>query len=231
MDRWCHTAGMQPPRVLRSVRLAATSLLEDLGVFVAGNALFGLTLLIVVVATQLSLAGNLLLIPLALPAAAVMRMATVHVRRGVVGMPAFAEGLHHPWRTLALATGQLLIAFLFTVDITLGWSVGGLAGGVLAISGFYGLLALWAYAIVAWVLLLDPRADGQRVRYTLRVAAFVLVSRPLPALGLALLLALILAISVVSLLGIFTIGFALACLTAAHWVLPTADLLLDREKP
>jgi hypothetical protein len=222
---------MRPPGVVRSVFLAATSLLEDLGAFVAGNVLFGLALLIVVVAAQLSIAGNLLLIPLGLPAAGVMRMATVHVRRGTARMPALAEGLHRPWRTLGLVAVQALIAFLFSVDVTLGWSLGSVAGGVLAVAGFYGLLALWAYAIVAWTLILDPRMDDQRLPYTLRVAAFVAVSRPLPVLGLALLLAGVVLISVVSVLGIFTIGVALACLTAAHWVLPATDALLGRNDP
>lgn len=205
------------------------SLLEDLGAFVAGNVLFGISLLIAVVVTQLSFAGNLLFVPLALPAAGVMRMATVHERDGVSGMPALAQGLRRPWRTLGLAAVQLSIAFLFSIDVTLGWSLDSLAGSVLAIAGFYGLVALWAYAIVAWTLLLDPRADEWSIRYTLRVAAFVAVSRPLPVLGLSVLLLLLLAVSVLSLVGIFSIGWALSCLIAAHWVLPTTDALLGRE--
>jgi hypothetical protein len=219
---------VHPPGVIRSFFLAASSLLEDLGAFVVGNFLFGLSLLIVAVATQLSLVGYLLLIPLAMPAAAVMRMATVHVRSGTARISTFGEGLRRPWRVMGVAATEVLLAFLFGADISLGWAQGSLVGSALAVAGFYGLLALWTYVLVLWPLLLDPEADAYRFRYLLRVAAFVVVSRPLRALALAFLVLGLLAVSVGSILGILTIGWALACLASAHWVLPTADALLGR---
>jgi hypothetical protein len=217
------------PGVVRSVVLAAESFFDDLVPLVVGNLVFGASLLVAVLGAQLSILGNLLAIPLALPAAGVMRLATHQVRRGSVRLSAFLDGLRR-WRlVLGLAAIQVVATLLLVLDAVIGAATGSVLGGVLMLLAIYALAALWAFAVVAWPIMLDPERDDLPVRQKLRTALLVFLARPLRALALALVVGLVLAVATVAIIVVLVFGFAFACLVAAHYTLPTADGLTGRS--
>lgn len=221
---------MTPPGTWLAFRRATSSLIEDLGAFAAGNVIFGACLLVSVLAAQSFLLGWLLFVPLALPAAGVMRMATVHVRQGTARLADFREPIRwRPWTVLALAAVQLGSGALLLVDIGLGYGMGSLVGGLLAVFAFWLGLAWWTLAMIAWVLVLDPERDTEPIASRLRLAGLVALAMPIRFAMLAVLLAVLLAIAVLSVAIILGFGWALACLLAAHAVLPAADRLEGRR--
>lgn len=217
------------PGIARALLLAAESLFDDLAPMVGGNLVFGACLLVTVLAAQAHLLGNLLIIPLAVPAAGVMRLAAAHVRRGTGHWTDFGDGLRR-WRmVLAVAVVQVLAAGLLVLDLALGLSAGGLVGGVLAAMATYGAALAWVAAVTGWPLLMDPEHDAEPMARRLRLALALMLSRPLRLGLLALLVGALLAIATVAIVPVLLFAFALACLLAAHYVLPAADALEGRD--
>jgi hypothetical protein len=218
-----------PPGPLRALVLAAESFFDDFAIFSAGNLAFGGALLLVALAAQISLVGNLLAIPLAVPAAGVMRLATAAIRRGTPHFADLLEPYRRPGRVLGVAAAQVVMIALLLVDIALFGGSGGLAGSVLSMIALYALLVIAVLSVVAWPLLLDPEHDDWSVRATLRLAVVLLLARPLRIALLALVVGAIVVLSILVVVPILAFGLALAWLTAAHAVLPAADALEGRQ--
>jgi hypothetical protein len=214
-----------PPGPFRALLLAAESLFEDLVTFAAGNLAFGLALLVTTLVVQLTVLGYLLAIPLALPAAAVMRLGTISIRRGTPRLGDLAAAYRRPGRVLAVATAQVLIGGLLVLDLAIGGASGALLGTIFAIVALYGLLVIGVVSVVAWPLLLDPEREDRPLRSILRLALVLILVRPVRMSVLALLVAAMLLLAVLSVIVILSFGLALAWLTAAHAVLPAADAL------
>jgi len=217
-----------PPGIIRALVLATGSLVEDLVPFALGNLIFGLGLLLSAVAAQASLLGNLAFVLLSVPAAAVMRMACIHLRRGTAHLRDLRDVFRAPGTVLLVAAVQLLALLLLAVDMVLGVAMATLPGAALAVASFWLAVAVWTLAVVAWPILLDPERDQLPVRARLQLAGRVALAAPLRAVGLAALIAIILALATATVAVILGVGWALACLTAAHAVLPLADRLEGR---
>jgi hypothetical protein len=214
-----------PPGPFRAVVRAAESLFDDLVVFVAANLAFGLGLLVAALAAQLTVFGYLLAIPLALPAAAVMRLATLSIRRGTPRLADLAWAYRRPRRVLGLATAQVVLAGLLALDAAIGGAAGTFIGTILAIASLYGLLVVGVLAVIMWPLLLDPAREERPLRSLLRLAAVLLLTRPVRIGLVGLVVGVLLLLSVLGVVVILSFGLALAWLTAAHAVLPMADAL------
>jgi hypothetical protein len=218
-----------PPGILRALVLAIGSLVEDLLPFALGNMVFGLGLLLSAVAAQASLLGNLAFVLLSLPAATVMRMACIHLRRGTARFRDLREISEAPVVVLVVAGVQLLALLLLALDMALGLAMGTLPGAALAMASFWLAVAVWTLAVIVWPILLDPEREDLSVRARLQLAGRVAIAAPLRAVGLALMVAIVLALATASVAVILGVGWALACLIAAHTVLPLADRLEGRR--
>lgn len=182
-------------------------------------------LLWAVASNLIAVVGVVALVPLA---AGCMRMATVLVRDGHTDFGEFVAALRRPWLPLLLGVAQLIVVAVFVVDFMLGAAWGGAIGGVLAISAVYGLAITWAYAVVAWPIVLDPVRREVPIGRRLRLAALLLVAHPLRMGGFALLVGGLLVASTVAIAALVTVALAFACLLSARYVLPAADRLEGR---
>lgn len=217
------------PRLRRALRDAASDFYFNSWRFLGANFLMGALLLLILfaaIATPWALLLVALLVP---PAAGTMRMATRLIRDGHADLGDFADAMRRPWPNLALGLAQLAVIGVLVVDVAIAGSWQSWTGTFLAASAAYGLLVLWAYALVAWPLLLDPARDAEPVRSRLRLAVVVLLAHPVRLGLLALGAAGFLLVAAIFIAPIITFAIGLAWLAIARYVLPIADRVEGRE--
>jgi hypothetical protein len=217
------------PRIGRSVRHAALDLYYNSWRFLPGNMAFGVVLIVLLAAVATTPWGWVVAIGLIPPAAGCMRMATTLVRDGHTDFGEFLAVLRSPWQPLAVGCAQLAIVLVLVVDLQVGRAWQSPIGGVLAISGLYGLAIGWAYAVVAWPIVLDPIRRSETLGARLRLAGLLILAHPLRMGGLALFAGVFLVAATVAIAAIVTVALAFAFLVVARYVLPAADRLEGRE--
>lgn len=205
------------------MRQAAVDFYYNGWAFLGANLAFGAVLLAALYGSLYVSPWLLLLVAaLVAPAAGTMRMATRLRRDGHTDLGDFAEPLRQG-RILLLGLAQLLVSVVLAADIAIALSWGSWIGVVLLVGAAYGVVALWALAVVAWPVLLDPTRDAMPIRARLRLALVVLFLEPRRVGGVALGSALVLVISTVLLAPILTVAVSYAWLLIAGSVLPLAD--------
>lgn len=213
----------------RVLREAVSDFFYNSWRFLAANLILGLVLVLTGL-TSVASPVALLLVLLAVPVAAgMMRMATRLIRDGHTDFGDFTEILRRPWRVLALGAAQLAVTAVLVADISIASAWQSWPGTFLAVSAGYGLAVLWAFALVAWPLLLDPERDIEGVRPRLRTAFVVMVAHPLRIVLFALLMGGLLLVATVAIAPIITFAVGLAWLAIARYVLPIADRIEGRE--
>ena len=197
--------------------------------FLGANMLLGLVLILIVLAAVGS-AWALVLLPMAaLPAAGMMRMAAVLMRTGHADFSDVTDVLRRPWTVLVTGIGQAVVALVLVVDMQLGAAIGSVPGLLLTVTALYGLVIGWAFAAVAWPLLLDPERDAEPVPRRLRLAALVLLANPIRVGGFLLVVGVTLALSALAIAPFVTFAAALGWLVIARFVLPVADRIEGRR--
>ena len=196
---------------------------------VPANVVWGAGLVgLVLVALVWPLGGLLLLPLLALPTAGVFRLAARIVR--VAPDPGWRDVLwpyqHATGPTLALGTGLVAATVVLGANLIAGIAGdGNLVGWVLATLAAWGLVAIWAGALVAWPLVVDPARDGEPFRANLRLASAILLLNPARIGALAVFLALATVVSTILTAALLTVSVAFIALVACRVVYPTADRL------
>lgn len=210
------------------MRQSALDLYYNFSSFIPANVIFGMVLIVAAAAVANTTWGAVVGIALVPVTAGCMALATTLVRDGHTDLGEFAAILRRPWLVLGLGIAQLGIGAVLVVDLVVGASLGTAIGGVLVVSAVYGLAILWIYAVIAWPIVLDPVRRGDSPASRLRLAAMLLIARPLRMAGLALLVGLFLVASTIAVAAIVTFALALAWLVVARTVLPAADRLEGR---
>lgn len=210
------------------MRAAASDLYYNSWRFLAGNILFGITFLAFLAGLTIGPWGWALSIAAILPAAGCMRMATTLVRDGHTSFGEFTAVMRRPLVPLGVGLAQLLVVLMLVVDLTIGLAWTNLLGIFLAITAVYGLVIGWAYAVIAWPLVLDPVRDADPLRARLRLAVVLLFAHPVRMGTLAALVGAVLVASTVAVAAIVTIALAFAFLVVARYVLPAADRIEGR---
>jgi hypothetical protein len=217
-----------PPRLGGVVREAASDLYYNSWRFLGANMIFGVLFLALLAAVTLTPWGWALSVALVLPAAGCMRMATVLVRDGHTDFGEFLSVVRAPRLSLGLGVAQLIGVVVLVADLWIGARWANVPGTFLAVSALYGLLIGWAYAVVAWPLVLDPAREREPLGARLRLAGALLVAHPVRVALVGGLIGAILAAATVAIAALVTIGLAFAFLVAARYVLPAADRLEGR---
>jgi len=211
------------------LRTAVSDLYYNSWRFLGANVLFGAALIVVALSTLVS-PWFLVLLPLAgLPAAGMLRMAAVLVRDGHADFGDVIDVVRRPVTALAVAAAQVGITFVLVIDMWIGAAIGSMAGLLLTVGAGYGLLIGWAYAAIAWPVLVDPERDGEPVRAKLRLAGLVLLAHPIRVGGFLVLVGAGLGLSAVAIAPFLTFTVALAWLVIARFVLPVADRIEGRR--
>jgi hypothetical protein len=218
-----------PPSLRAALRAAATDFYFHSWRLLPANILWAAVVL-GILAAALLLPPLILLAPLAaLPIAGIFRMATRIVRGESVS---FWDGLD-AWRgevrpALALGTGLVVALVVLGFNVVSGLVSDGLLGWALATLAFWGLVAAWLYAWVAWPILLDPARVTSPARQRLRLAALLVLAHPLRVGALGLVLLVLCVASAVAMVPLLTVSVAFSALVSARYVLPAADRLEAR---
>jgi uncharacterized membrane protein YesL len=218
-----------PPRLRRALRRAAVDLYYNAWPFLGANVAIGLILLAAFYGSVLI--GPWLLLVAVVPAAGTMRMATRLQRVGHTDLGDFAEVFRGRGRILLLGVAQLAIGVVLAIDIAVALAWGSWIGTILLVGAAYGIAVLWAAAVVAWPILLDPARDALPIRARLRLAFIVVLLEPRRVAGVAIAGGLVLAVSTVLIAPILTFSVAFVWLLLAGYALPLADAVEARLEP
>lgn len=193
---------------------------------VPANIVWGIALLgLVFVSLQFGPLVTLVAAPLlAVPYAGVIRLAAQAVR----GRDVVLSDVLHAYRAYAVpaviaGVGFVLAVAVFATNAVVGVSTGGAAGWAFATLAAWGLVATWTFAMVFWVLLVDPAREGVPATRTARFAALLLLAAPGRLGALAAVVAGLLLVSAVAFAALLTISVAYSGLVTARYVLPLAD--------
>jgi hypothetical protein len=217
----------EPPRrpsLARAIREAFSRYLDEIVLFTVVNLGWALAVAIFAFA-RIGLPAIVILTPLlALPTAALMRLAVATGRDRTPTWPMAREELGRlAGRKVALAAVQLLIMGLSLTNVVLGGSIGGLAGIASAIVAGYALIAVTVYAVALWPIVCDPAREAP-VRDQLRLALALVTFRPLQLVVLAVITALAVVVSIQLIVPLLFLP-SLVLIMVAGYVVPVADRL------
>ena len=195
---------------------------------VAANLVWGFALALIVLIGLVSPLASVALLPLlALPTAAVFRLAARIVRGepGTVLNDIAWPYRHAPTRWLVVGVAVVAATLVLGTNVIFGLGGREPAGWGVATLAAWGLIVLWCGALVAWPLLVDPSRSAAPLTERLRLAGALLLAHPVRFGGLALAMAVVVAVSVVLTAAILTISVAFVALVACRSVYPASDRL------
>lgn len=218
------------PRLWSAARSALGDFYYNSWRLVPANLVWGALLLVLLVAAGLWSAMALLALPLlAVPQAGMARLAALIARGESVSLGDAVDA----WRrylapSLLLGYGLAIPAVILGVNVVYGIADGGIVAVAIGTLALWGLLALGAFGVAAWPLLVDPAREEAPIRDRLRLAAMLGLAHPGRLLALAGVVALVLAVSTAAFAALLTVSVAYAALVAARYVLPASDRLEAR---
>lgn len=221
------------PRLGTVLRAALTDYYFNSMRLVAANVIWGAGVILVVVVGLVWPVGGLLLLPfLALPTAAIFRVAGRIVRGGP---DATRRDLAWPYRYLAvplilLGSAFVGCALVLGTNLVVGLGHDQPYAWALATLAAWGLVAVWCIALVGWPLIADPAAAADPLRERLRLAGRLLLLHPVRFGALAIAVAVIVTISTVLMAAILTVSVSFVALVACRSVYPAADRLAIAPK-
>jgi hypothetical protein len=163
---------------------------------------------------------------LAVPYVAIARLAALTARGRDVVLSDIVDAIRR-FGLVALVAGAVaaLATAILASNVIVGANLGGPVGWVLSTLAAAGIIGLWVYGVVFWVLLTDPEREDRPVLARARLAALLLVAAPGRLSWIAFLLFLLLVVSTVAIVALLTIAPAYALLVAARYALPLSDRL------
>ena len=212
------------PSLARAIREAFSRYLDEIVLFTVVNLGWALAVGVFAFA-RIGLPAVVILTPLlALPTAALMRLAVATGRDRTPTWPMAREELGRlAVRKVALAAIQLVILGISLTNVVLGGSIGGLAGVASAIVAGYALIAVSVYAVALWPIVCDPAREAP-LRDQLRLALALVTLRPLQLVVLAIITALAVVVSVQLIVPLLFLP-SLVLIMIAGYVVPVADRL------
>jgi uncharacterized membrane protein YesL len=212
----------------RALRDAAVDLYYHSIRLVPANLAWGAALvLVLVLASQGAWPLALLASPLlTLTLVGVARLAGHIVRRDeVVLSDAWSAARERVRPAVMVGIVSMAATAILGTNIVVGLASGTPVGFTLAVLAAWGLVGLWLTSLPFWILLADPARTAWSTADVLRLAALLLLARPLLLVGLGVAAALVLVVSAVLVAALLTFAVAYAALITAHVILPAADRL------
>ena len=212
------------PSLARAIRESFSRYLDEIVLFAIVNV--GWALAIAAFAfVRIGLPLVVILTPLlALPTAALMRLAVATARDRAPSWPMAREELGRlAGRKVVLASIQLLLLGVSLTNVVLGGNIGGLPGIASAIVSGYALIAVSVYALALWPIVCDPAREAP-VRDQLRLALALVTLRPLQLVVLAVITALAVIASIQLIVPLLFLP-SLVLIMVAGYVVPVADRL------
>lgn len=217
-------ASMPVPTIGEALRAAASDFFFNSWRMVPANALWAAGLVATVLAfLVVPPLGILLSVVLTLPAAGVFKLATIVARGEPV---AFSDALEvwtdQPMRLLGIGAAVVISGLVLVTNLLSGAASESPVGWAIATLAGWGLVAGWCWLLCLWPILLDPTTP-RRPMASARLAALVVLAHPIRIAVLAGVLGLVLVVSAVAFMLLFTVSYAYVALAAARYALPAAD--------
>ena len=214
------------PRIGGVVRAALADFYFNSGPLVGANALWGVTVVGLLLVWLMSPPLALLLTPLlAFPTVGVFRVAARIVRND--GHISFGDALaaFRDYAKPAFLLGPGLVAggLVLATNAVVGLSGSEPAGWFVGTIASWSLIVLWCAAIVAWPLLVDPVRTDQSLGTRLRLVGLLLLANPGRLVLLGFVVAAIAMVSTILLAAILTISLSFIALIACRYVYAVAD--------
>jgi uncharacterized membrane protein YesL len=216
------------PRLGAAVRSSLSDYYFHSSGLVPANVVWGAgTIALLIIGFAWPIGGLLLLPSLALPTAAIFRIAARIVR--IVPDVGLRDVLwayrHDVVPTVALGAAIVAIGLVLATNLVSGIALGSPGGPILATLAAWGLVGLWCGAIVAWPLLVDPARTATPLGDRLRLAGALLLVDPIRFGALGILVALVTVVSTILTAAILTVSVSFIALLACRTVYPVADRL------
>ena len=222
-------AGTRAPSIGRSVRDAFGDFYFNSWRLVPANLVWGLGLVVVLVAIAAWLPAVAFLPLLAVPVAGIHRLAALIARNEPAAFSDFVDGCRRfAVPAIGLGAAAVIGAIVLATNVVFGLQSGNPIGWFVSASALYGLIGLAMYLVAVWPILVDPEHEALPVRRRLLLAGLVMVGKPVRLLALTILVALVFAVSTALLAVIVMVAVAFAALVACRVVLPTLDELEAR---
>jgi len=188
------------------------------------NLLWGLVLILAIVAGPFTIIGVGLFILLVLPTVGLYRMGGLIARGEPAAFTDFlgAMGRYGPV-SLAIAVGATVLAFVLATNVLVGIREASPLGWFVSAMALWGLVGLGMFLTAFWPILVDPERPGVGLRQRLWLAGLAVIGRPMRMLGLTVVIAVILAISSVFFAAIVLVSVAYVAVLSARVVLPLVD--------
>lgn len=213
------------PSVGRAIRGAAVDFYYNSWRLVPANILWAVGFLGLVVAGP-TLLGLVIAPLLALPTAGLFAMAGRLARLEPTAFGDFGAAIVASWRpALLVGAATTGLGLVFTTNLLVGLRADEPLGWFVGAAAFWGIVGLGLGLLALWPLLGDPRRRALPLGRRLRLAALVLLVRPLRIVALGSFSILVLVVSTVLVAALLTVSVAYLCLVAARVVLPIADLV------
>jgi hypothetical protein len=213
----------------RALRQAVTDCYFNSWRLAPANLVWGVGLVVALLAGLNTAIGLATLVALAVPVAGLHRMAALTVREEAVAFSDFVEGM---WRfalpALAIGAAAAILAIVFTTNVIVGFESDGPLGWLISAMALHGLVALAMFLVAFWPILVDPKRESLGLVARLQLAGLAVIGRPMRILMLAAIVGLILAVSFVLFAALVLVSVAYVSLVASRYVLPMVDELEER---
>jgi hypothetical protein len=208
----------------RALRQALTDFYFNSWRLAPANLVWGVGLVLALLAGPNTLVGIAVLVALAVPLAGLHRMAALIARGEAVAFSDFLDGMRrHGLAALAIGTLAALLALVFTTNVLVGLGSGGALGWLISALALHGLVALAMFLIAFWPILVDPNREALGLRARLVLTGLTVIGRPVRLLALTAVTGLILAVSVVLFAALMIVSVAYVSIVASRYVLPLVD--------
>lgn len=188
------------------------------------NVLWGIVLILALLAGPTTLLGILLFILLAVPTAGLYRMSALVAREEPVDFSDFLTGMRtYAPAGLLVSAGAAILAVVFTTNVIVGLQLGNPLGWLVSAFALWGDVGLLMFLSVFWPVLVDPRHEGLALRRRIGLAGLAVIGRPVPVAALTAVLVLLLTVSTVLFAALVIVSVAYIGLVSCRVVLPLVD--------
>lgn len=210
----------------RALRQAFTDFYFNSWRLAPANLIWGVGLVVALLAGPNTVVGMALLVALAVPVAGLHRLAALIARGEAVAFSDFVDGMRrYALAALTIGTLAAVLALVFTTNVLVGLGNGGPLGWVISALALHGLVALAMFLVAFWPILVDPNREALGLRARLGLTALTVIGRPVRLLALTAVVGLVLAVSVVLFAALMVVSVAYVSLVASRYVLPLVDEL------
>jgi uncharacterized membrane protein YesL len=188
------------------------------------NLLWGLVLIVALLAGPISLVGGALLIALAIPTAGLYRMGALIARDEAASFGDFLRAMRRfaPAAVL-VALAVAILAAALTTNIFVGLQADNPLGWIISAMALWGDVGLVMFLVAFWPIFVDPERDTLTLRQKLALAGLAVIGRPVRVIILTITVVTLLAVSTVLFAMLIIVSVAYVAIMSSRVVLPMID--------